>query len=194
MGAEKSNSNSNSNSKTNSNHNNNSDNDDDNDDDDDDDDYDEDDDNNNNDDNNNHNDSNDTTAPTNNNDNNDNDDDNNNNNNSSNKPKTQAIPDSLRGSSVKIGTIQRRLAWPLRKDDTHKSRSVNNFDVSLRSGPTSGQGHTGKKRACPRRPSGLFACAEQQGTRETVETYRVFFSEGVFFHRQQYDMMYCNML
>jgi hypothetical protein len=35
--------------------------------------------------------------------------------------------DSLQGSSVKIGTIQRRLAWPLRKDDTHKSRSVNNF-------------------------------------------------------------------
>ena len=35
--------------------------------------------------------------------------------------------DSLRGSSVKIGTIQRRLAWPLRKDDTHKSRSVNNY-------------------------------------------------------------------
>merc|ERR1712118_69606 len=34
------------------------------------------------------------------------------------------IVDSLRGSSVKIGTIQRRLAWPLRKDDTHKSRSV----------------------------------------------------------------------
>ena len=30
--------------------------------------------------------------------------------------------DSLRGSSVKIGTMQRRLAWPLRKDDTHKSR------------------------------------------------------------------------
>ena len=35
--------------------------------------------------------------------------------------------DSLRGSSVQIGTIQRRLAWPLRKDDTHKSRSVNIF-------------------------------------------------------------------
>jgi hypothetical protein len=34
------------------------------------------------------------------------------------------LVDSLRGSSVKIGTIQRRLAWPLRKDDTHKSRSV----------------------------------------------------------------------
>ena len=30
--------------------------------------------------------------------------------------------DSLRGSSVKIGTKQRRLAKPLRKDDTHKSR------------------------------------------------------------------------
>ena len=46
-------------------------------------------------------------------------------------PCLQSLPevclDSLRGSSVKIGTIQRRLAWPLRKDDTHKSRSVNNF-------------------------------------------------------------------
>ena len=27
-------------------------------------------------------------------------------------------------SSVKIGTIQRRLAWPLRKDDTHKSAQL----------------------------------------------------------------------
>ena len=35
------------------------------------------------------------------------------------------ILDSLRGSSVKHGTIQRILAWPLRKDDTHTSRSVN---------------------------------------------------------------------
>ena len=43
-----------------------------------------------------------------------------------------ACLDSLRGSSVKIGTIQRRLAWPLRKDDTHKSRSVNNFFVTFR--------------------------------------------------------------
>ena len=33
----------------------------------------------------------------------------------------------FRASSVKIGTIQSRLAWPLRKDDTHKSRSGNNF-------------------------------------------------------------------
>ena len=43
----------------------------------------------------------------------------------------QAPLDSLRGSSVKIGTIQRRLAWPLRKDDTHKSRSVSNFFCGL---------------------------------------------------------------
>ena len=35
--------------------------------------------------------------------------------------------DPRKRSSVKIGTIQRRLAWPLRKDDTHKSRSVTNF-------------------------------------------------------------------
>ena len=39
---------------------------------------------------------------------------------------TSNFSDSLRGSSVKIGTIQRRLAWPLRKDDTRKSRSVTN--------------------------------------------------------------------
>ena len=38
-----------------------------------------------------------------------------------------SISDPLRRSSVKIGTIQRRLAWPLRKDDTHKSRSVSHF-------------------------------------------------------------------
>jgi len=33
---------------------------------------------------------------------------------------------SLRGSSVRTGTIRRRVAWPLRKDDTCKSRNVNN--------------------------------------------------------------------
>ena len=38
-----------------------------------------------------------------------------------------ATLDSFRGSSVKVGTIQRRLAWPLRKDDTHKSRSDTSF-------------------------------------------------------------------
>ena len=38
------------------------------------------------------------------------------------------IMDSLRGSSVRIGTIQRSLAWPLSEDDTHNSRSVNNDD------------------------------------------------------------------
>ena len=40
---------------------------------------------------------------------------------------TALLTDSLRGSSVKIGTIQRRLAWPLRKDDTHKSRTYHFF-------------------------------------------------------------------
>ena len=37
-------------------------------------------------------------------------------------PQTLCNAGSLRGSSVKIGTMQRRLAWPL-----HKSRSVNNL-------------------------------------------------------------------
>ncbi|KAG0513081.1 hypothetical protein BDA96_10G070400, partial [Sorghum bicolor] len=38
-------------------------------------------------------------------------------------------------TSDKIGTIQRRLAWPLRKDDTHKSRNGPNFFENLRAGP-----------------------------------------------------------
>ncbi|OEL18730.1 hypothetical protein BAE44_0020247, partial [Dichanthelium oligosanthes] len=38
-------------------------------------------------------------------------------------------------TSDKIGTIQRRLAWPLRKDDTHKSRNGPNFFEILRGGP-----------------------------------------------------------
>ena len=44
---------------------------------------------------------------------------------------TFTFMDSLRGSSDKIGTIQRRLAWPLRKDDTHKSRSVPSFCIYI---------------------------------------------------------------
>ncbi|ESW11835.1 hypothetical protein PHAVU_008G062500, partial [Phaseolus vulgaris] len=39
-------------------------------------------------------------------------------------PTTDIVPS---GTSDKIGTIQRRLAWPLRKDDTHKSRNGPNF-------------------------------------------------------------------
>ncbi|KAB1669271.1 hypothetical protein ES319_1Z059900v1, partial [Gossypium barbadense] len=35
------------------------------------------------------------------------------------------------GTSDKIGTIQRRLAWPLRKDDTHKSRNGPNFFLNF---------------------------------------------------------------
>ena len=63
--------------------------------------------------------------------------------------------DSLRGSSVKIGTIQRRLAWPLRKDDTHKSRSVPDFLFS----PTMGE-HTWQADA--RGFEGRFAAATEQ--------------------------------
>ena len=37
---------------------------------------------------------------------------------------------SLRGSSLKHGTMHRQLAWPLRKDDTHKARSVNDINIS----------------------------------------------------------------
>ena len=41
--------------------------------------------------------------------------------------------DSLRGSSVKIGTMQRVLAWPLRKDDTRKNtKSGAGWHVLLR--------------------------------------------------------------
>ena len=39
----------------------------------------------------------------------------------------KSVLDSFWGSSIKIETIQRRLAWPLRKDDTHKSRSGHDF-------------------------------------------------------------------
>ena len=52
--------------------------------------------------------------------------------------------DSLRGSSIKIGTIQRRLAWPLRKDDTHKSRSVNTSFSSSSSTTTTTTNHNDK--------------------------------------------------
>ena len=37
---------------------------------------------------------------------------------------TIPLPNGLRGSSVKLETTQRILTWPLRKDDTHNSRSV----------------------------------------------------------------------
>ena len=50
--------------------------------------------------------------------------------------------DSLRRSSAKIGTIQRRLAWPLRKDDTHKSRSVSIFCPLFLRSLTSDSPHT----------------------------------------------------
>ena len=39
--------------------------------------------------------------------------------------------DPLRGTSAKIGTIQRRLAWSLRKDDTQQSRKYHLFFSSF---------------------------------------------------------------
>ena len=52
------------------------------------------------------------------------------------------LTDSLRGSSVKIGTIQRRLAWPLRKDDTHKIEKCKNIAAAAhaQAPPTWGDG------------------------------------------------------
>ena len=47
---------------------------------------------------------------------------------------SEALLDSLRGSSVKLGTMQRILAWPLRKDDRHESRSVNKMSKPLNAG------------------------------------------------------------
>ena len=41
---------------------------------------------------------------------------------------TKIEKDGLRGSSVKIGTIQMILAWPPRKDDTHKPRGVTDLN------------------------------------------------------------------
>ena len=44
------------------------------------------------------------------------------------------LPEPRKRSSAKIGTIQRRLAWPLRKDDTHKSRMYHFCFVRCRVG------------------------------------------------------------
>ncbi|ESW08806.1 hypothetical protein PHAVU_009G076400, partial [Phaseolus vulgaris] len=46
-------------------------------------------------------------------------------------PTTAIVPT---GTSDKIGTIQRRLAWPLRKDDTHKSRNAFERDIEEEKG------------------------------------------------------------
>ena len=46
--------------------------------------------------------------------------------------------DSLRGSSIELGAIQRRFAWPFCKDGTHKSRRVANLSEIVREGQSSG--------------------------------------------------------
>ena len=70
---------------------------------------------------------------------NDNNDENNNNNNTATVAPRQDAPlglGSLRGSPVEIGTIQRILTWPLRKDGTHKSRRVHMFYVTSKHAAT----------------------------------------------------------
>ena len=70
------------------------------------------------------------------------------------------VLDSLRGSSGKIGTIQGRLAWPLRKDDTHKSRSEN-FPGILPQGALQ----------CPRL-SGTCLCVVRRGKQQIKQIKR----------------------
>ena len=44
--------------------------------------------------------------------------------------------DPLRGSSVKLGTMYRILAWPLRRDDAHTSRRANDESQQSREDQT----------------------------------------------------------
>ena len=81
--------------------------------------------------------------------------------------------DTLRGSSVKIGTIQRRLAWPLRKDDTHKSRSVHNFFFLF--GPASSEQRPSVSTTCfvsplPVRGSSSSSSSSSSSTHSYVST------------------------
>ena len=64
----------------------------------------------------------------------------------------------LRGSSVKLGTIQRRLAWPLRKDDTRKSRRPRPLQYISR-GP-----------GCIEDPAGPRAC--EKNAEKDIDTQR----------------------
>ena len=66
--------------------------------------------------------------------------------------------DSPRRSSDKIGTIQRRLAWPLRKDDTHKSRRVTKFFFPPRT--NSLRQRINSSRFCPLLLGLAFGCPE----------------------------------
>ena len=63
---------------------------------------------------------------------------------------------------VKLGTIQRRLAWPLRKDDTHKSRSITFFPINQANSLL---------RRMPRAPMvEYFGAARKQRGRECAST------------------------
>jgi hypothetical protein len=81
--------------------------------------------------------------------------------------------DSLRGSSVKIGTIQRRLAWPLRKDDTHKSRSVNNFFEILGKQSTHAWGCMGQNAGLSGLLGGMKGLALEECTRRDPTQFHI---------------------
>ena len=58
-------------------------------------------------------------------------------------PPPKAVMDPRKGVSEKNGTIQRRLAWPLRKDDTLKSRMYHFFPTNQHRWCLSHALHTG---------------------------------------------------
>ncbi len=74
------------------------------------------------------------------------------------------------GTSDKIGTIQRRLAWPLRKDDTHKSRNGSKLFFSYWARLEAGGGaglprllHKSSKSAALGSAAGPLACVKGPG-------------------------------
>ena len=67
--------------------------------------------------------------------------------------------DPLRGSSVNIGTTQRTLAWPLRKDEKRTSRSVNICLPLVDTPPASGSQGTPPADARRAAPSGVRGLA-----------------------------------
>ena len=98
--------------------------------------------------------------------------------------------DPLRRSSVKIGTIQRRLAWPLRKDDTQKSRMVSNFFcitncshklVNNLGNNLSEWGNAGMQVACDEHTKSTLEFGPQKFFSKTFRFSTIFYSTLQFF-------------
>ena len=77
--------------------------------------------------------------------------------------------DSFWGSSVKIGMIQRRLAWPLRKDDMHKLRRVPNFLIRRRQAGVGGRRGEKRGRRVEKGSRGFLATVENSGKARDAE-------------------------